>query len=93
MAIDQTDKRRKLARDAITQVTAFVNAHQNLMDLLDQVTSTGVTFVDADFTDQAGLRHLDAATFNAIGVPINAVEGLLRANSAAHWKAYTKLMP
>lgn len=91
MAIDQTAKRQKLARDAVTQVTAFVNAHQTLMDLLDQVASTGVVFVDSDFTID-GLRHLDAATFNAIGTPINAVETLLRASSAAHWKAYTKLI-
>lgn len=92
MTINQTEKRQKLARDTITQVTAFYRSHEALIDLLDQVVASGVTFVDADFDGVAGLKHLDAATFNAIGASITAVEGLLRANSAAHWKAYGKLI-
>jgi hypothetical protein len=92
MAIDTTDKKRKIARDTITQVTAFVAAHSELIDLLDMVTNAGVTFVDADFTDQLGLKHLDAATFNAIAASITAIQTTLQANSAAHWKAYLKLI-
>lgn len=92
MAINQTEKRRKLAKDTITQVTAFYKSHEALIDLLDQVTAAGVTFVDADFDGQPGLQHLDAGTFNAIGTSISAVETLLRANSATHWKAYGKLI-
>lgn len=91
MAIDQTEKKQKLARDVVTQVTAFVRAHEALIDLQDQIVSSGVTFTDADFAI-AGLKHLDAATFSAVNASITAVEGLLRASSAAHWKAYTKLI-
>lgn len=91
MAIDTTEKKQKLARDVVTQVTAFVRAHEALIDLQDQVLSSGVVFADADFAI-TGLKHLDAATFNAINASVSAVESLLRATSATHWKAYTKLI-
>lgn len=91
MAIDQTAKKQKLAKDVVTQVTAFVRAHEALIDLQDQVLSSGVVFNDADFAVD-GLKHLDAQTFSAINASVTAVETLLRQNSAVHWKAYTKLI-
>ncbi len=70
MAIDQTEKRRALARLAIQLAPA-------LMDVLYQLDAmrrkrdsggaggTALVFADADFTGQTGLTHLDAATINA----------------------------
>jgi hypothetical protein len=92
MAINTTAKKQKLARDAVHQVTQFAHAHRILIDLLDEVQQSGVVFVDADFDGVVGLQHLDAATFNAIGASITAIQATLQANSAAHWKAYLKLI-
>ena len=70
MAVDQTEKRRTLARHAAQVAPAF-------MDVLYQVDAlrarrdsggpngTPLAFVDADFNGQIGLTHIDAATINA----------------------------
>lgn len=70
MAVDQTEKRRNAAKQA-------TNLAPTLMDVLyalDAVRArrdsggpggTPLAFVDADFTGQPGLQHIDAATINA----------------------------
>jgi len=70
MAIDQTAKRRDIARQA-------TNLAPTLMDVLYQLDAlrrkrdsggpggTPLVFADADFSNQTGLTHLDAATLNA----------------------------
>ncbi len=70
MAIDQTEKRRAIARQA-TQLAP------NLMDVLYALDAlrrkrdsggaggTALAFADADFAGVNGLAHLDAATINA----------------------------
>lgn len=70
MAIDQTEKRRTIARTA-------ASVAPQLMDVLYQIDAlrarresggpggTPLAFTDADFTGVAGLQHLDAATINA----------------------------
>ena len=70
MAIDQTEKRRTIARQA-------ASVAPQLMDVLYQIDAlrarrdsggpngTALAFADADFSGQTGLTHLDAATINA----------------------------
>jgi hypothetical protein len=95
MAIDQTEKKRTLAKNTVTQVTALLNAHRALVDILEEATMSGMMFVDTDF-EVDGLRHLDAVTFNALGTPnggaIGAIDTVLRANNAAHFKTFAKVI-
>ena len=70
MAIDQTEKRRALARQVVQTAPLLMDTLYALDALRRKRDSGGVggaplAFVDADFTNQAGLTHLDAATLNA----------------------------
>ncbi len=70
MAIDQTEKRRNLARQCVQTAPLLMNVLYSLDALRAQRDSGGpagapLAFVDADFTGQAGLLHVDAATINA----------------------------
>ena len=69
MAIDQTEKRRNLARQIIQTAPLLMDTLYALDALRRKRDSGGaggapLTFVDADFIGQAGLAHLDAATLN-----------------------------
>lgn len=70
MAIDQTEKRRALARQATQLAPALMDVLYALDALRRKRDSGGaggapLVFVDADFAGQVGLTHLDAATLNA----------------------------
>ena len=70
MAIDQTEKRRALARQIVQTAPLLMDTLYALDALRRKRDSGGVggaalAFVDADFTTQSGLAHLDAATINA----------------------------
>lgn len=70
MAIDQTEKRRALARQA-TQLAPSLMDVLYALDALRRKRDSGgaagapLVFNDADFAGQQGLTHLDAATLNA----------------------------
>ena len=49
---DQTEKRRELARRAVTHATLLANAERELTKLLQEATDAGLVFVDTDFTGQ-----------------------------------------
>ena len=69
MAVDQTEKRRALARQA-TQIAPLLMETLYALDALRRKRDSGgpggtpLVFVDPDFAGQAGLAHLDAATLN-----------------------------
>lgn len=69
MAIDHTEKRRAIARQATQLAPALMDVLYALDALRRKRDSggggTALAFADADFTGQAGLTHLDAATINA----------------------------
>lgn len=70
MAIDQTEKHRALARQAVQLAPALMDVLYALDALRHKRDSGGpggavLVFNDADFAGQAGLTHLDAATLNA----------------------------
>lgn len=70
MAIDQTEKRRAIARQ-LTQTAVVLMDTLYALDALRKKRDNGNTggtplaFVDTDFTGQAGLAHVDAAAINA----------------------------
>jgi flagellar motor component MotA len=61
MAIDTTDKRRRLAALICAYAAQFRDTLNTLVNLGEQVADGGLTFVDSDFENQAGLKHTDAA--------------------------------
>lgn len=70
MAIDQTEKRRNIARQVVQRGPALMDVLYSLDAIRAQREHAGpggtpLVFTDADFTDQAGLTHLDAATVHA----------------------------
>lgn len=70
MAINQTEKRQNLARQATRTAPMFMNVLYELDALRKQRDSGGpsgapLAFVDADFSGVLGLAHLDAATVDA----------------------------
>ena len=83
MAIDQTEKRRTVARQA-TQVAPLLMDALYQLDALKRRRDSGgpngtpLVFVDTDFTGVSGLTHLDAATINAL---FTAIPTLLTAFS------------
>lgn len=69
MAIDQTEKRRALARQVVQAAPALMDVLYRLDALCEMRDNGGVggaalVFQDADFTDN-GLKHIDAATLDA----------------------------
>jgi hypothetical protein len=91
-AAQLVEKRRKLAKDVITQATALHTAQTVLNAQLQQAQDAGLVFVDTDFADVVGLQHLDAATFNAMGSVVTAVNATLAANNRALWQALAKMI-
>jgi hypothetical protein len=75
MAIDQTEKRRALARQA-TQLAPSLMDVLYALDALRRKRDMGgapLVFTDADFAGQVGLTHLDAATLNAMFAAIPTI--------------------
>jgi len=87
MAIDQTEKRRALARQAVQLAPSLMDVLYALDALRRKRDSGGaggaaLAFVDADFAGVAGLTHLDAATLNAC---FTAIPTILSAFSNANF--------
>jgi len=71
MAVDQVEKRRKVARDATGFAPNLMEALYSLDALRARRDSGGpggtpLAFVDSDFTGQTGLTHVDKATIDAM---------------------------
>ena len=71
MAIDQSEKRRALARQCVQTAPLLMNVLYSLDALRSQRDNGGpngtpLVFSDVDFTGQNGLTHVDAATINAM---------------------------
>lgn len=70
MAIDQTEKRRTLAKRCVQHAPMLMDVLYSLDAIRSQRDNGGpngtpLVFSDADFTGQVGLQHVDAATINA----------------------------
>ena len=80
MAIDATDKRRRIALAICAHAAQFKDSLNTLVALSDQVTSGGLTFVDADFENQTGLKHTNAAQVNTLLTNVNDLDAYLKTN-------------
>jgi hypothetical protein len=58
MAIDQTEKRRALARELMNHIDQLMSGIYGARNIVDEITSTGVTFVATDFEDSTDMKHI-----------------------------------
>lgn len=69
MAVEQTEKRRNVARQAVQLAPALMDVLYQI-DALRKKRNTGgpngtaLVFQDSDFAGVSGLQHLDAATID-----------------------------
>lgn len=80
MAIDHTDKRRRIALAICAHVALFRDSLKTLVDLNDQVTSGGLTFADSDFENQTGLKHTNAAQVSTLLTNVESLDTYLKDN-------------
>lgn len=91
MAINQTEKRRALARNLAAKSAALVDILNQLDDLRQQHAAAGLTFDNADFEAVAGLQHFDASTANDLIFSIEQVSKFVRGESATTGNHITNL--
>jgi predicted peroxiredoxin len=82
MAIDQTNVALTIADKAVQQTTAFIEAFEELEDVLTQATQAGInmTAFDAALANSS-IKHVDGATINKLGVIIPALQTFLNGTS------------
>ncbi len=78
MAVDQTEKRRNIARQATNLAPTLMDVIYALDSLRARRDNGGpaggpLVFVDSDFSGQQGLQHIDTAVINAFFATIPTV--------------------
>ena len=73
MAIDQTLKRQALAREIMNSVDAFMENLYTARDKVNEATSSGVTFVDADFSSSTDMKHITASNLGTANTNVNSL--------------------
>ena len=61
MAIDQTIKRQGIAREIMNNVDQMMSALYAARDAVNEASSSGLTFVDEDFSSSTDMKHITAA--------------------------------
>lgn len=97
MAVNQTEKRRALARALALKSAALMDVIYGLEDLNRQYASAGLAFDDADLESVAGLQHLSAADLSNLLGSVDAigkfVRGDLSAITGSHITNFEKARP
>lgn len=82
MAIDQTNVALDIASKAVQQSTNFVEALEELEDILTHATAAGISMVNYDAAiGESSVRHTDGATINKLAVLVPALLTYLNATS------------
>lgn len=82
MAIDQTNVALTIADKAVQQTTVFVEALEELEDILLQATQAGINMTTFDAAlSTSSVRHVDGATINKLAVIIPALQTWLAGTS------------
>lgn len=78
MAIDQTNVALTIADKAVQQTTLFLEAFEELEDILSQATNAGINMTSFDAALSASsVKHVDGATINKLAVIIPALKTFL----------------
>jgi predicted peroxiredoxin len=82
MAINQTNVALTIADKAVQQTTLFLEAFEELEDILTQATQAGVSMTDYDAAlATSSVKHVDGATINKLAVIIPALQTFLNGTS------------
>lgn len=82
MAIDQTNVALDIAVRAVQNATAFIEAFEELENLLTHATEAGVNMVSYDAAlATSSVKHVDGATINKLAVLVPALKTYLNATS------------
>lgn len=82
MAIDQTNVALDIAAKAVQQATNFIEALEELEDILTHATAAGISMVAYDAAlGESSVKHTDGATINKLAVLIPALLTYLNATS------------
>lgn len=82
MAIDQTNVALTIADKAVHQTTLFLEAFEELEDILMQATQAGISMTNYDAALAASsVKHVDGATINKLAVIIPALQTWLAGQS------------
>lgn len=83
MAIDQTNVALDIASKVIQQATNFIEAFEEMEDLLTHATQSGINMTSFDEALSASpeIKHTDGVTINKLAVIIPALQTYLNATS------------
>jgi predicted peroxiredoxin len=82
MAIDQTNVALTIADKAVQNVTQFLEAFEELEDVLTQATQAGINMTAFDEAlANSSIKHVDGVTINKLGVIIPALQTFLNGTS------------
>lgn len=82
MTINQTDVALTLADEAVQAVTQFVEAFEEMEDVLAHATNAGINMISFDVAlENSSVKHVDGATINKLGAIIPALRTWLGAQS------------
>lgn len=82
MAIDQTAVAITIADKAVQQTTLFIEAFEELEDILTQATQAGINMASFDAAlSTSSIKHVDGATINKLAVIIPALQTWLAGQS------------
>lgn len=82
MAIDQTNVALTIADKAVQQTTIFLEAFEELEDILLQATQAGINMTSFDAAlATSSVKHVDGATINKLAVIIPALQTFLQNTS------------
>lgn len=82
MAIDQTNVALTIADKAVQSTTQFLEAFEELEDILTQATQAGISMVNFDAAlSTSSVKHVDGATINKLAVIIPALQTWLAGQS------------
>jgi predicted peroxiredoxin len=80
--IDQTNVALTIADKAVQNVTQFIEAFEELEDVLTQATQAGINMTAFDAAlAESSIKHVDGVTINKLGVIIPALQTFLAGTS------------
>jgi hypothetical protein len=82
MTINQVNVALDIAAKAVQETTKFIEAFEELEDILTQATQAGISMTNYDAAlEISSVKHVDGATINKLAVIIPALQTFLNGTS------------
>jgi hypothetical protein len=73
MAIDQTEKRRTIARELMGFIDMMMTGLTGAKAAVDEIASAGLTFEATDFENSTDMRHITVSNLGTVQSNVSAV--------------------